>query len=271
MSYAQETGYVARSFASLMDSLRIALNAQFGMSYTAESFVGSFWYRYLYQPVQQISQIEIKTAETFVKLQAYIKTTNEKIQRPSTSLPGIIDSFAAKGWVASVRKMTEPNAGKIGVCVQVDDEDVNYPAMRLEICQFLSQFVVGGMVFDGSEDEDITLTNGQDFNFAYYLPTEKPILLKLTLTSSDNKTLSVPTDEVIRQALYDSIIAKYRLGWDFEPQIYFSTVDAPWAATILLEWSDNDGSPSYVSTVFEADFDDLITFDIEDISVLVDT
>ncbi len=471
MSYAQDTGYTPRTFAEIMDALRVALNTEFSMTYTAESFVGSYWYRYLYQPVQQISLGEIKTSEIFIKLQEYIATTNLTIQRPSTSLPGIIDSFAANGWVASVRRnvvgisasgtwtlvsvvatdeadvggvaftftatptlethvlvtvpspsvlasatdvntsngeltedahgfetgdvgqMTtssalptgfalltnyyvirvssgvyklaasmadalagtaivptttgtgnqtvtlvadtfkarklseavnahstigeivtasysanvvtvtarssgivgnviqftdqdstitssgsgylagatgEGEAGKVSVCVDVDEDDPEYDDLRLEICTFLKDFIAAGMVFEGTEEETITLSNGQDFDFKFFLPTRIPVLLKLTLTSSDNQDLVIPDNEAIRQVVFDNIKARYRLGWDFEPQRYFTQVDAPWAATILLQWSLDDGSPSYLSTVFEADFKDLYTFDLEDIEVLVD-
>jgi hypothetical protein len=64
-----------------------------------------------------------------------------------------------------------------------------------------------------------------------------------------------------------NIAARYRLGRDFEPQRYFSVVDAPWASTVLLEWSDDDGG-DWDDTVFEADYDDLYTFDLGDIELV---
>src|SRR5690606_13024670 len=98
-------------------------------------------------------------------------------------------------------------------------------------------------------------------------------LLRLTITSSDNQDQVIPDDEEIRSTLLANAQARYRLGWDFEPQRYYTQVDAPWAATILLEWTSvvSDPQPEdWSSDVFEASFDDLFTFDLEDIEVLVD-
>jgi hypothetical protein len=270
MSYAQENGYTPTDFATLMGLMREAVNTQFGTSFDEGTFVGTNWYKFLYVPVQEILKNETKTAEIFLKLQEYIATTNARIQRPSISLPGIVDSFEANGYVASVRKNAASDAGKVAVCVDTDDAADDYAEKRLEICNFLKDFIAAGMVFEGTEEESITLTNGQEFDFKFYLPDPTPIVLKLTLTSSDNQELVVPDDEEIRQTVFDNINERYRLGWDFEPQRYYTQVDAPWAATILLQYSTNIATPSWASAVFEADFRDLFTFELDDITVLVD-
>lgn len=269
MSFAQDNGYTPVTFAEIMNFVREAINTQFGTTYTEGTFVGTNWYKYFYVLVQKVLENETKTAEIFLKLQEYFATTNLKIQRPSVSLPGIIDSFTANGWVASVKKNSVEDAGTVSICVDVDDGADDYAAKKLEICNFLKNFVAAGMVFTGSETESITLTNGQEFDFSYHLPDPTPVLLRLTLTSSDNQETVIPDDEEIRQTVFDNIAERYRLGWDFEPQRYFTQVDAPWAATILLEWSDDAGS-TWSPDVFEAEFDDLYTFGLEDISVLVD-
>lgn len=270
MSYAQDLGYTPVDFNTLMGAIREAINTQFGLSYTEGTFVGTNWYKYFYVLVQKVLENETKTAEIFLKLQEYIATTNLKIQRPSVSLPGIIDSFAAYDYVASVKKNLEADAGTVSICVDVDDADPEYPAWKLEICNLLKDFIAAGMVFIGTEVETITLSNGQDFDFKFSLPDYTPVLLRLTITSSDNQDVVIPDDEAIRQIAFDNVNARYRLGWDFEPQRYFTQVDAPWAATILLEWSDDNGTVWH-DEVFEADFDELFTFDLEDIAVLVDT
>lgn len=269
MSFAQDNGYTPLTFAVIMASIRDAINVQFGTTYTEGTFIGTNWYKYFYVLVQKILENETKTAEIFVKLQEYIATTNLRIQRPSVSLPGIIDSFTANGWVASVKKNEEVDAGTVSICVNVDDGAEDYAEKKLEICNFLKNFVAAGMVFLGTETESITLSNGQEFDFSFFLPNPTPVLLRLTITSSDNQETVIPDDEEIRQAVFDNIAARYRLGWDFEPQRYFTQVDAPWAATILLEWSDDAGA-NWHPEVFEAEFDDLYTFGLEDISVLVD-
>lgn len=269
MSFAQDEGYVPITFETLMGQIREAINTQFGLSFTEGNFIGTNWYKYFYVLVQKVLENEVKTSEVFLKLQEYIATTNLRIQRPSVSLPGIIDSFTANGYVASVKKPEVGGAGTVSICVNVDNTAPDYATTKLEICNFLKDFIAAGMVFTGSETEAITLTNGQEFDFAYHLPDPTPVLLRLTLTSSDNQEVALPDDEEIRQIVFDNINERYRLGWNFEPQRYFTQVDAPWAATILLEWSDDAGS-NYHPEVFEAAFDDLFTFDLEDIAVLVD-
>lgn len=281
MSYAQDNGYTPQTFAELMDAIRTELNTQFSTSYTADNFVGTNWYKYFYALVQQLLLNETKTSEIFLKLQEYIATTNLRIQRPSVSQPGLIDSFESEGYTASVKKNLIGDAGTVSICINTDGDDPDYATTKLAICTLISQFVTAGMVTLGTESETITLSNGQDFDFKFALPDETAVLLRCTLTSSDNQSLTIPDDEEIRQAIFDNIkgrtatdvltaiTARYRLGWDFEPQRYYTAADAPWAATILLEWSDNAGS-TWHSTVFEAAFDDLYTFDLGDIAVSVD-
>ncbi len=269
MSYAQDTGYVPVNFATMMASIRDAINLQYGTSFTEGTFIGTNWYKYFYVLVQKVLENETKTAEIFLKLQEYIATTNLRIQRPSTSLPGIIDTFTANGYVASVKKNAVEDAGTVSICVLTDPDAPTYAVTRLAICNLIKDFIAAGMICEGSEDEDIVLTNGQSFNFAFFLPTAIPVLLKLTITTSDNQELAIPTDIEIRTLLEANIAARYRLGWDFEPQRYFTQGDAPYSATILLEWSSDAGS-SYHSTVFEAEFKDLYTFGLDDITVLVD-
>ncbi len=269
MTFSQENGYTPTTFDALMAAIREAINVQFGLTYTEGTFVGTNWYKYFYVLVQKVMENEVKTSEVFLKLQEYIATTNLRIQRPSVSMPGIIDSFTANGYVASVKANAAEDAGTVSICVDTDPDAVDYAVTRLAICNFLKDFIAAGMVFEGTETESITLTNGQAFDFSFFLPNYTPVLLKLTLTSSDNQDVVLPSDEVIRSTLFININSRYRLGWDFEPQRYYTQVDAPWAATIKLEWSDDDGDNWY-DDVNEADFQDLFTFDLEDITVLVD-
>lgn len=277
MSFAQDNGYTPSTFDDLMDAAMEVINTQRGTTFTRETFVGTNWYKFCYVVVQLMIRNEVKTAEIFLKLQEYINTTNLRIQRPSVSLPGVIDSLESRGYVSSVRKPTAETAGEVAVCVEVDDSAEDYAATRLLICNLLKDYYAAGMVFDGTEEETITLSNGQDFDFSYNLPDETPLTLRLTITSSDNLEVVIPSDVEIRQRIYDnihgstdgSIAKRYRLGWDFEPQRYYTLADAPWAATILLEWSDNDGE-TWSSDVIEAEFDDLFVIGEEGITVSID-
>lgn len=269
MSFSQENGYVPTTFAVVMDAIRTELNVQFGTAFTPESFIGTNWYKYFYTLVQRLLENETKTSEIFLKLSQYISTTNQAIQRPSVSLPGLLDSFSSRGYVASVKKNLIGDAGTISICVDTDASDDTYPATKFAINSLIRDFVVAGLVYLGDQVTQLTLSNGQQFDFAFSLPIYQPILLRLTLTSSDNQVVTIPTDVQLRTALFNNINSRYRLGWDFEPQRYFTAADAPWAATILLEYSVSGGA-AWVDSVFEATFRDLFTFSLEDIAVVVD-
>lgn len=268
MSFAEDTGYVPTSFAAVMEAVRIRLNAAFGTNFTADSFVGTNWYKYFYTLVQRLMENETKTSEIFLKLSQYISTTNQSIQRPSVSFPGLIDSFASKGYVVSLKPNLLVDAGTMSICVDVNASDPNYAAIKLELATNIKNFVAAGMVSLGTQVQSIVLSNGQAFDFKYYLPTYIPVKLRVTLTTSDNTLIPTPSDVEIRTELYTNAKMRYRLGWDFEPQRYFNSSDAPWAATVLVEWSSNGGS-TWNSTVYEADFKDLFTFALSDVTVVV--
>ncbi len=96
------------------------INVQFGTSYTYETFVGSNFYKYFYALAQKVQENEIKTSEIFAKLTQYFVITNESIQRPVGTNPGIIERFAREAFIASVKPTTDVDAGKIFICVQVN-------------------------------------------------------------------------------------------------------------------------------------------------------
>lgn len=268
MSFAQDNGYTPATFDDIMDAVRLGINLQFGTSFTVENFVGTNWYKYFYALVQKVIENETKTSEIFLRLQEYIATTNARIQRPSVSLPGLIDSFESEGYVASVKRMIEADAGQVSICINTDSDAVDYAATKLALCELIRDYVCAGVITNGTETESLVLSNGQSFDFSFFLPDPTPVILRLGLTVSENQVAVIPTDEEIRLAVFDNINARYRLGWDFEPQRYFTAEDASWAATILLEWSSDAGG-SWHSTVFAAAFDDLFTFSLGDIAVTV--
>jgi hypothetical protein len=72
----------------------------------------------------------------------------------------------------------------------------------------------------------------------------------------------------VRQAIFDNINAKYKLGYNFEPQRYYTLGDAEWAESVLLEWSDDAGM-NWHPEVYDSPFDDLFEFDLEDIQVVI--
>ncbi len=151
---------------------------------------------------------------------------------------------------------TNVGATKSGTFLAGGATNADYAATRLAIATIIKDSSVAGIVTVGSESETIVLTNGQSFDFKFNLPNRNQILLRLTTVLSENNQTVIKTPEEIKDILLTNIAARYGLGKDFEPQRYFSTVDAPWAGSILLEWS-NDAGASYQSTVFDAEYDDL--------------
>jgi hypothetical protein len=260
MSFSQEQGYLPATVAQLMELVRVNVNTQFSTDYDAETFLGTNFYKYFYALIQQLQENEIKTSEIVLKLQQYFDVTNEIITRPNTTHPGILDILTAAGYTASTKAPIDADAGKLYVCVDVDDGDSDYAAKKLEICTILKNSVVAGVVTQGTETEEITLSNGQAFTWKYNLPDPTPVWVKLTLVQSTNNQYTIDDDDTIAAKLLANIAEKYRLGLDFEPQRYFTIIDAPWAASVLLQWSDDSGGVWH-STTFTAAYDDLFTID----------
>lgn len=274
MGFASESGYTAATIEEIMLSIMGGVNDEFGTSYTAETFVGTNFYKFFYALAQRLQENEIKTSEIFNYLQQYFAVTNERIQRPVATNPGLIEAFEAyesllfpDGLVASVKPMIEADAGKVNICVQVDDSDPDYDDMKLEIGTIIKNSVVAGAVTYGSEVQNIVLSNGQAFDFKYHLPDSEDVLLRLTTTLSDNNQVVIGDPDDVKQLLIANIAARYRLGRDFEPQKYFTTQDAPWTSQVLLEWSDDAGA-NWHDEIFEASYDDLFNVLLENITLV---
>lgn len=267
MGFSQENGYTPATINAIMDSIRVEINSQFGTSYTSETFVGTNFYKYFYALAQKVQENEIKTSEIFVSLQQYFKITNESIQRPVGTAPGVVEALQREGYIASVKPPADVDAGKIFICVDTDDSAPDYATTKLDICTIIKNSVSAGIVTQGAQSETIVLSNGQPFDFKFALPNRIETLLRLTITLSDNNQVVISAPEDVKQVLIDNISAEYRLGRDFEPQKYFTTDDAPWASKVLLEYSDDDGDTWY-EAIYESNFDDLFEISLENITLI---
>jgi len=267
MSFSSENGYLPASFDSIMERMRLEVNAQYGTSWTAENFVGSNWYKLLYAPAQEMHLDEVKTAEIFLKLQQYFAVTNETIQRPVATAPGIIEALEREGWVASLKAPLDADAGKLYLAVDVDNTLPNYADLKLEINTLISESVAAGIVTQGDQVNTIVLSNGQPFDFKFKRPNYITPKLRLTLTLSDNNQEVVGDPDDVKSLLISNIMARYRLGRDFEPQKYFTTTDAPWTSQVLLEYSLDDGA-TWLSVIYEANYDDLFKILLANITIV---
>jgi hypothetical protein len=268
MGYSNETGYIPLTISDIMSYVMAGVNTQFGTTYTAETFLGTNFYKYFYALVQRMQANETKTDEIFLKLQDYFNYTNETILNPKVTPEGMIAAFTQAGYIASIKPMVVGDAGKLYVCVDVDNADEDYAAMKLEINTIIKNYNVAGVVSQGAESSTIVLSNGQSFDFKFNLPDiTEDVLLRLTITTSRNNQGLIGTPEDSKQALLDHIQAEYRLGKDFEPERYFTIADAPWASDILLEYSVDAGS-NWLSDIYEADYDELFEIKLANITLI---
>lgn len=267
MSYSQENGYVPLAIDTLLSNFMDGINDQFNTEYTWETFQGTNHYKYFYALAQELHKNEVKTSEIFLKLTQYFLIINARISRPVVTAPGIYEKMLGQGYLVSQKPMVEADAGKIHICVDVDETADDYAETKVDICQKLSGVIVGGVVSIGDQEETIVLSNGQSFDYKYALPDRIPTILRLTITTSENNMVLIGDPSETKLKLLANIVSRYRLGLNFEPQKYFSLSDAPWASEILLEWSVDDGD-NWSSDVFDADFDELLTIELEGITLV---
>ena len=267
MSFSSDNGYLPTAIDTIMLSFMDNINAQFGTTYTAETFIGTNFYKYFYAIAQRLQQNEVKTSEIFVKLQDYLALTNERISRPVVTNPGVIEKLLAEGYIASIKKPIDSDAGKIFIAVDVDDEDDSYDEEKLSIANIIKNSTVAGAVTQGTEVTALTLSNGQSFDFKFNLPNRIAVLLRLTVTLSENNQFVIDSPDDVKLRLIANIAERYQLGKNFEPMKYFTMQDAPWASKVLLEWSSNNGS-TWNSTVYDANYDDLFETPLQNVTLI---
>ncbi len=275
MSFASDEGYLPIPIEQMMDIVMENVNTQFSTSYTTETFLGTNFYKYFYALIQRLQENEVKTSEIFLRMQEYFDITNELIQRPNTTHPGIFDYFESLGYFVSTKPPEDADAGKCYICVDVDEDDPDYDdVIKPAICNIVKNCVVAGVISQGSETESLTLSNGQSMDFKFNLPTRIPIALKLTTTLSDNNIFTIGSPDDTKQTLYDNIVAQYKLGKNFEPQRYFSVANAPWASMVSLEWTDDvvdhvvDMGAVWSDDIYESEYDEVFTFELIDIQIV---
>lgn len=266
MSFELDNGYIPASIETIISQIRLGINEEFETDYTEDNFVGTNFYKYAYAIAQRISEGEIKTSEIFQKIKEYINLTNQMIQRPVATNQGIVDRFKTAGYIASVKKPVEIDAGKVSICVDVDDTADDYPENKIEICTIIQNSVSLGMITQGDQTESLVLTNGQSFDWSFFLPDRIETFLRLTITTSENNQVLIADPDDTKNLLLTNIADIYRLGKNFEPQRYFTVNDAPWSSQVLLEYSFNESD--WFTAIFDADFDELLEVPLENVTLV---
>lgn len=192
------------------------------------------------------------------------------------AIASIVHLTARHGGIVGNVTTTYTNGdANVGATVQqasltggVDNAD--YEDIRLDICQLLSVITVGGAVTQGTEQETITLSNGQAFVYKFFLPDRIQVWLRLTTTLSENNQVLVGSPDDVKLKLISNLDTRYQLGKNFEPQKYFNSVDdAPWTSQVLLEWTSDvtdgvvDVGATWHSTVYDAAFNELFDYALE--------
>lgn len=267
MSYSIENGYTPRSYDEILEKCVNVVNEQFETDYTTQTFTGTNLWKFMYAIIQEIMTVENNIAELSVKIQDYIRTQNEELIIPRSSPDGITQILKDElGLTASVKPTTDEDAGHIYIAVDVDNTADNYAETKQKILNLLSENMGAGLYYEGTETGTVTELNGQQFSYAYSLPTEVPLTVKIQVTVSDNTTQFIETPSVIKEKFLKNFNDLYRLGYDFEPSIYLCRDDLKFASEIKISYLSGG---SYTSNIYQSDYNEKITISPENIEVEV--
>lgn len=271
MTYNVTNGYSPRDYETILAQCVQIVNEQFGTSYTSQSFTGTNLWKFLYATIQGLMTVENNIAELGVKLQDYIRTQNESLIIPRSSYDGIMQIIKDElGLVSSIKVIdTADEAGQIFLAVDVNNASEDYEDRKKSIFKILHENMGAGLFYNGTETGQVTASNGQVFNYAFDLPTETALKVKIQVRVSDNTTLFVETPNEVKNKFLANFAKFYRLGYDFEPQIFLCRDrDLPFASEINISYSTDDGV-KYKTDVLEAMYDEKFTINPDDMEVEV--
>lgn len=128
MAFNLENGYQPRTFEQLLQEYTDGVNQQYGTSYDTTTIVGTEFYRVGYTAIQLVMQAEAKTAEISAELTDYIRTVNENIKLPRSTIDGFIGGLLAPesegglGLISTIKDIVdEEEAGNMFLVVDADD------------------------------------------------------------------------------------------------------------------------------------------------------
>jgi hypothetical protein len=271
MSYTDNNGYEPRTFDDLMTTLMGGINKEFGSTYDYERFQGTNWYKFLYPLVQLIIESEADFSNIWEKYTDYIRTLNESIAIPKTPVEGLIAAFKnVLGIEISVAEAEENTAGILSVCANVDNTAADYADTKQKIIDALLKYSVAGVYTDGDQRGTAVASNGQNFEYGFWLPQKIDTILQLNITLSRNSDVVSDTPEAAKEKLINNLKNLYKLGMDFEQQKFFNIDrDAPYASDITLFYKNSKTGGEFTADVYHANFRDLFLFDPENISVVI--
>ncbi len=265
MSYNLKNGYAPRDYDEILETCIQIVNEQFGYEYTPQTFVGTNLWKFIYAIIQEIMTVENDIAELGVKLQDYIRTQNEELVIPRSSPDGITQILKDElGLEASIKPTESADAGNIYLAVDVDNTAEDYLETKQKILNTLAKYMGAGLFYNGTEQGTVTEINGQQFNYAYSLPTTVALNVKIQIKISDNTANFVETPTVVKEKFIENFKKLYRLGYDFEPTIYLCRDDLDFASEIKISYLSEG---SYTSEIYQSDYNEKIVITPDNIEV----
>lgn len=270
MTYTVTNGYSPRSYETILSECVQVVNEQFGTNYTNQTFTGTNLWKYLYATIQGLMTVENNIAELGSKLQDYIRTQNEELIIPTSSEDGFTSLLQREmGLIASFKPIeSSSEAGQIHVAIDIDNTAEDYAEKKQRIFDLMAEHLGAGLFYNGTEKGTVTELNGQSFNYAFDLPSKTNLLVKIQVRVSENTNLFIETTNKIKEKFIENFNKQYRLGFDFEPQVYLCKDDLPFASEIKVTYSTNSGS-SYSSNILNAMYDEKIIITANNIEVEV--
>lgn len=267
MSFNVVNGYTKQTFDELLATLTQAVNEQFGTNYTVDSIVGSNHFKSFYGGLQLVMESENKINDLQVKVVDYIRTINESISAPISSVDGTIKYFKDNlGLDVSLRPITDVSlAGQPAIAVDIDPSASDFNSRKQQIFDALRISQTEGLYWYNPSTEaktneyrgESSALNGQAFPYAFFTPVAFPMYVKITITRSrDNLAYQLNTAQ-IEQLFRTNFASRYSLGRDFEGERYLSICDVPSAADVKVEWSTDNAS--WTEGVREMEFDSKIS------------
>ena len=267
MSYSVTNGYAPRDYETILNETVGRYNEVFGTSYTIGNFKGTNSWRFLYPIIQELMTLENNIALLSAKMQDYIRTQNEDLEQPHSTIDGFLELLEREtGLKGSIKPNEEADAGHLFLCVDVDSTRADYATIKQKILQLEADNLAAGLVFEGNQTGTITAINGQQFNYGYSLPSTTALKVKVKITVSENTSLFVPTTQKEKEHFQANFAERYRLGYDFEPQLYLSVCDCPYASEVEVSYS-TDGGVKYETAVLNGTYDEKFTIANNDLEV----
>ena len=268
MTYTLTNGYSPRDYETILTECVQVVNEQFGTRYTSQSFTGTNLWKFLYATIQGLMTVENNIAELGAKLQDYIRTQNEELIIPTSSENGFTALLEREMGLIASFKPTESSAdaGQIYLAIDIDSTAEGYAEKKQQIFNLMAEHLGAGLFYNGTEQGTVTELNGQSFNYAFDLPTETNLKVKIQVRVSENTNLFIETTNKIKEKFLANFAKAYRLGYDFEPQAYLCKDDLPFASEIKIIYQSNG---SYSGEVLNLAYDEKIIITKNNVEVEV--